>query len=127
MTIQTEPSVFEPILANLGGVTVLILCYIFGVWSRTYIYPSDSSTPLKRQLVAAIPIGLVTMGIYAKTSLAHLDLTGDGVFDGITMLGYAVIFGMLSRESLEKILDGGGRKELPVPQPALPSLEANDG
>ena len=75
-------SEISTIVANVAGVTVLIACYVFGVWLRNYIYPTDSTTPLKRQLMAAIPIGLVTMGVYAKTSFPGLDYTHDGVFDG---------------------------------------------
>jgi len=102
-------SELSTIVANIAGVTVLIFCYVFGVWLRNYIYPTDSTTPLKRQLMAAIPIGLVTMGVYAKTSFPGLDYTHDGVFDTAIMFGYAVVFGMLSRESLEKMLSAGGR------------------
>jgi len=102
-------SELSTIVANIAGVTVLIACYVFGVWLRNYIYPTDSTTPLKRQLMAAIPIGLVTMGVYAKTSFPALDYSHDGVFDTAIMFGYAVVFGMLSRESLEKMLSAAGR------------------
>jgi len=102
-------SELSTIVANIAGVTVLIACYVFGVWLRNYIYPTDSTTPLKRQLMAAIPIGLVTMGVYAKTSFPGLDYSHDGVFDTAIMFGYAVVFGMLSRESLEKMLSAAGR------------------
>lgn len=115
-------SEFGTIIANVAAVTVLISCYVFGVWLRNYIYPTDSTTPLKRQLMAAIPIGLVTMGLYAKTSLPGLDYAHDGVFDSVIMLGYAVVFGMLSRESLEKMLSAGGRDTTvpaPVPNAAI--------
>jgi hypothetical protein len=102
-------SELSTIVANIAGVTILIVCYVFGVWLRNYIYPTDSTTPLKRQLMAAIPIGLVTMGVYAKTSFPGLDYSHDGVFDTAIMFGYAVVFGMLSRESLEKMLSAAGR------------------
>jgi len=102
-------SELSTIVANIAGVTILIACYVFGVWLRNYIYPTDSTTPLKRQLMAAIPIGLVTMGVYAKTSFPGLDYSHDGVFDTAIMFGYAVVFGMLSRESLEKMLSAAGR------------------
>jgi len=105
------------IVANVAGVTVLIACYVFGVWLRNYIYPTDSTTPLKRQLMAAIPIGLVTMGVYAKTSFPGLDYSQDGVFDTAIMFGYAVVFGMLSRESLEKMLSVAGRNNAPAAAP----------
>jgi hypothetical protein len=115
-------SELSTIIANVAGVTVLILCYVFGVWLRTYVYPTDSATPLSRQLLAAIPIGLVTMGLYAKTSFAGLDYSHDGVFDTAIMLGYSVVFGMLSRESLEKMLSAGGRNAPAAPPaPAQPN------
>jgi|GEM_PF-2626436 len=108
-------SELSTIVANIAGVTVLIFCYVFGVWLRNYIYPTDSTTPLKRQLMAAIPIGLVTMGVYAKTSFPGLDYSHDGVFDTAIMFGYAVVFGMLSRESLEKMLSAAGRNVSAAP------------
>ncbi len=127
MTIAMEPGLISPLLTNIAGVTILIGCYIFGVWSRTYIYPTDSTMPLKRQLIAAIPVGLVSMGLYGKSAIPALDSTPNGVFDVIVMLGYAVIFGMLSRESLEKILDSGGKKAAAA-QPLAPAAPAlNDG
>src|ERR1700726_4212643 len=104
-----EPSALPIVLTNLLGVTVLIVCYVFGVWVRSYIYPADARSSLKRQLVAAIPVGLVTMGLYAKTALPAIHPDQAGVFDFVTMLGYAIIFGMLSRESLEKMLSTGGK------------------
>lgn len=110
-------SELSTIVANIAGVTILIVCYVFGVWLRNYIYPTDSTTPLKRQLMAAIPIGLVTMGVYAKTSFPGLDYSHDGVFDTAIMFGYAVVFGMLSRESLEKMLSAAGRNNAPAAAP----------
>ena len=112
IAVSTDLSAF---LTNACGVTVLLLCYIFGVWSRNYVYPSDSTTPLRRQLIAAIPIGFISMGIYGKTALTHLDQTPDVVFEIITMLGYSVVFGMLSRESLERLLSSGGKSPAAVP------------
>ena len=122
MQTVAVPSELSTIVANIAGEPVLIFCYVFGVWLRNYIYPTDSTTPLKRQLMAAIPIGLVTMGVYAKTSFPGLDYTHDGVFDTAIMFGYAVVFGMLSRESLEKMLSAGGRSAPAAPPPNAPAV-----
>ena len=112
-----EPSSVGIVLTNLLAVTLLIACYVFGVWVRSYVYPTDAKSNLRRQLVAAIPIGFVTMGLYAKTALPSIHFNQTGVYDAITMIGYAIIFGMLSRESLEKILASGGRNA-PAAAPA---------
>jgi len=80
-------------LALLG----LIALYFLGVWLRTYILPADSSWPLKRQLAAALPVGFLTMGFYAKTALPPLFAADADVSADIAiMIGYAVIFGMMS-------------------------------
>jgi hypothetical protein len=107
--VAPEPSDIGIALTNLLGVTLLILCYVFGVWVRSYVYPADAKSPLRRQMVAAIPVGFVTMGLYAKSALPTIHFNQSGVFDAFTMIGYAIIFGMLSRESLERILASSGR------------------
>jgi hypothetical protein len=109
--IAPEPSTLGIMLTNLLGVTLLIAFYVFGVWVRSYVYPADTRSPLRRQIVAAIPVGIVTMTLYGKSTVPNLHLDQASVYDAMTMVGYAIIFGMLSRESLEKLLASGGRRE----------------
>jgi hypothetical protein len=45
----------------------------------------------------------MTMGIYAKSAFAQLS-DDNLAFDGPVIVGYAIIFGMLSRETLERLL-----------------------
>ncbi len=99
-----EPSILPVLITNVLGLLILMLLYFFGVWSRSYILPADTGMSVKRQLVAAVPIGFVTMGLYAKSALPGIHLGGTGVFDFAVMLGYAIFLGMISRESLEKLL-----------------------
>jgi hypothetical protein len=92
-------------LTSGTALTTLIAFYFFGVWSRSYIFPSQTDMPLGKQFLASVPVGLLTMGVYAKTAVpALLDSPQHMVFDGAIMLGYAIIFGMLSRESLERLI-----------------------
>jgi hypothetical protein len=83
----------------------LIGLYFFGVWLRTYVLPADTTLPFKRQLAAAIPVGLITMGAYGKAALPPLfTATSDVSGDIAIMIGYTIVFGMMSREALEKLL-----------------------
>jgi hypothetical protein len=96
------------------GLVLLVSLYFFGVWSRSYVMPSENDIPVRKQLVAAIPVGLLTMGVYAKS--AFQGLSADSLaYDGAVMAGYAIIFGMLSRETLDRLL-----KSTPVPVGTIP-------
>ena len=47
------------------------------------------------------------MGAYAKSAFGEMIRMPDNIeFDLVMAFGYAIIFGMLSRESLERILKG---------------------
>ncbi len=100
-----EPAGFGLPLSKGLALLGLIGLYFFGVWLRTYVLPADTTLPFKRQLVAAIPVGLITMGAYGKTALPPLfAATTDVSGDIAIMIGYTIIFGMMSREALEKLL-----------------------
>jgi hypothetical protein len=87
------------------GLVGLIGLYLFGVWSRSYIMPVANELPLRKQLVAAVPVGLFTMGAYAKSALPALAQSHANIpFDVAVMAGYAIVFGMLSRETLERLI-----------------------
>ena len=73
-----EPSILPVLITNVLGLLILMLLYFFGVWSRSYILPADTGMSVKRQLVAAVPIGFVTMGLYAKSALPGIHLGGTG-------------------------------------------------
>jgi hypothetical protein len=92
-------------LTSVVGLLLLIVLYFFGVWSRSYVMPTDSDVPLRKQLVASVPIGFMTMGIYAKSAFPAMLASPEHLpFDLAVTIGYAIIFGMLSRESLERLL-----------------------
>lgn len=100
-----EPGDFGLPLSMALALAGLIALYFLGVWLRTYILPADPNWPLKRQLAAALPVGFITMGLYAKTALpplfaGHSDVSADVAI----MIGYTIIYGMMSREALEKLL-----------------------
>ena len=100
-----EPSNALYYVTSTSVLALLIGLYFFGVWSRNYLMPSSNSLPLRKQLVAAIPVGLVTMGLYAKSAFPALTQPSASIaFDAGVMAGYAILYGMLSRESLERLL-----------------------
>jgi hypothetical protein len=90
---------------------VLIACYVFGIWARTYVFPAEASLTLTQQLVAGLPVALITMGIYAKNAVPQMATP----FDFAIACGYAMVLGMLSRESLARILQGSKDSVLPTP------------
>jgi hypothetical protein len=102
---MSEPSNAIYFASTAAGLSVLIALYFFGVWSRSYVLPAQNDLPIRKQLIVAVPVGLITMGLYAKTAFpALLQQTQTMAFDGAVMAGYAIMFGMLSRESLDRIL-----------------------
>jgi hypothetical protein len=104
MTTPESPDIVYHVTAALA-IGILILLYFFGVWSRSYVLPTDNDLPVKKQMIASVPVGFVTMGLYAKTAFPTLTLASSNfTFDCSVMVGYAIIFGMLSRESLEKMM-----------------------
>ena len=101
------PSFFQVHLASIASVLfmlALVALFFFGVWSRSYLYPANVTVPFRRQLVAAVPVGLITMAVYAKTVLPGITNGDDDATDYALMAGYAIIYGMLSRETLDRIL-----------------------
>lgn len=107
---MTEPLYPEStdLIYHAGTVTailVMMVLYSFGVWLRSYVYPTSDIHPIKRQLLASVPVGLITMAVYGKTSLAGLDPDSTDVsFDVCLMAGYIIVFGMMSRETLDRML-----------------------
>lgn len=102
-----EPSNLIYHATSALGLVVLVALYFFGVWSRSYIMPAAGDVPVSRQLVAAIPVGLITMGVYAKSAFQAMASAPDSItFDLAVMAGYAIVFGMLSRETLDRLLKG---------------------
>ncbi len=84
---------------------LLVALYVAGVWVRSYLMPPADAAPLGKELLAAIPLGLVVMSIYARNTFPALEgLSGNatGVYDYGYAFGYAVIMGMISRETLDR-------------------------
>jgi hypothetical protein len=105
IAMSVEPADGLYYLTSSLALVALIGLYLFGVWSRSYIMPTPHELPLRKQLVAAIPVGLLTMGAYAKSALPALAQSHANVpFDLAVMAGYAIVFGMLSRDTLERVL-----------------------
>ncbi len=101
------PSFFQVHLASIASVLfmlALVGLFYFGVWSRSFLYPANITIPLRRQLVAAVPVGLITMAVYAKTVLPGITSGDDDATDYALIAGYAIIYGMLSRETLDRML-----------------------
>ncbi len=82
-------------------VMVLVGSYFFGVWLRSHVWKGDTALSFGKQLLMAVPVGLITMVIYARSVVyAMLQSPETIVFDAVLAVGNAIIFGMLSRESL---------------------------
>ena len=90
-----------------AGISILALMFLYnvGIWSRSYLLPVASGNTIAAQLIVGLPVGLLTMGLYGKTAIPGLDFGSPNMlFDGAIVAGNAIIFGMLSRESLDKLL-----------------------
>lgn len=100
-----------------ASILALMVLYNVGIWSRSVIFPAAAQSSTKAQLVAGIPAGLITMGLYGKTAIPGLDFGSAGlIYDGVVVAGNAIIFGMLSRDTLDKIL-GAARPPIATPAP----------
>lgn len=83
----------------------LIVLFNFGIWLRSYVYPPQMSIGMGVQLAAGVPVGLLLMGMYGRTAYSGLDWeSANLVFDGALVCGNIILFGMMSRESLDKII-----------------------
>jgi hypothetical protein len=104
-------------LNTVFAIIAMMALYSFGVWLRTYVFPSQAGAAVRRQLLASVPVGLITMAVYGKTSLAGLNFASSDVsFDLCLMAGYIIVFGMMSRETLDRIM------KIQVPTGAVPNL-----
>jgi|SRR5215813_14631901 len=92
--------------------SILIAWYIFGIWARTYVFPAETTLTITQQLVAGLPVALITMGIYAKNAIGQME----NPFDFAIAFGYAMVLGMLSRESLTRFFEGTKGSVLPTLQ-----------
>lgn len=109
-----EPHDYVFHATTLAGLAALICLYIFGVWLRSYILPTPNDIPIRRQLLASFPVGCITIALYAKSAFPALTIASESlVFDVFVMAGYVMIFGMLSRESLERLLKIMKQKNTP--------------
>ena len=54
-------------LTTALGLAVLIGLYLLGTWSRTFVMPIHAPIPMRKQIIATVPVGCVTMSIYAKS------------------------------------------------------------
>jgi hypothetical protein len=89
------------------SIMMLVGCYFFGVWLRSHVLPSDTQLSIGKQLLMAVPAGLITMSIYAKSAFTAMLQSPETItFNAALAVGNAIVFGMLSRESLERIFKG---------------------
>lgn len=83
----------------------LIALFNFGIWLRSYVYPPTMRMRMGVQLAAGVPVGLLLMGMYGRTVYSGLDWeSANLLFDGALVCGNIILFGMMSRESLDKII-----------------------
>ena len=106
-------------LASGLAILVMMVLYNVGILSRSVIFPTGVRMPIGRQLAAGIPVGLVTTGFYGKTAIMALDFSSSGMlFDASVIGGNVILLGMLSRETLEKMLKSGS-PAMTLPTPGL--------
>ncbi|MEX6506844.1 hypothetical protein [Jiella sp. M17.18] len=112
MTLPENPDWGIHIMAAIA-IVLLMGLYIIGILCRNVVFPAKKQN-LRSHLAAGIPVGFITMGPYGKAALSGINLASpDMLFNLMITFGYAIIFGMMSRETLDKIIAtapvGGGR------------------
>ena len=61
-----------------------------------------------KQLCAGFPVSLITIGGYGATAVSVLDFASeDFLFKAAAIGGNVIILGMLSKETFDKMLNGG--------------------
>lgn len=111
---MSEPGNLLYFLSPAFIILVLLGLYFVGVWLRSYVFPTNTDWPIKRQLLAGIPVGLLTMALYGKTVIPGLHFNSpDVVYDLCFIAGYTIIFGMMSREALERLMKSAPAPDLP--------------
>lgn len=93
---------------------LLVLLYVAGVWVRSYVMPPGGAAPFRKELLAAVPLGVVVMSIYARNTFPALEGTSEravGIYDYAYAFGYAVVMGMISRETLDRWVSRGHRSD----------------
>ena len=97
----------------------LCVAFILGVWIRNYVFAVRTSS-FKKNLVASVPVGLITIGVYSGTAFTSMNAS---ISDFSISVGYIIVFGMLSRESLDRLVRGVGGSPLPAAVPADVAVE----
>jgi hypothetical protein len=109
--IAVEPPAFAPHLTAGFFILYLLAMYNVGIWSRSLIFPPPHSHPLRIQLLAGVPVGLLMMGFYGKPAFSTLDgASANFTFDVAVIGGNMILFGMLSRETLDRMIQAGRDK-----------------
>jgi hypothetical protein len=103
-----EPAAWESHVSSGLFILAMISCYSFGIWSRSFVLPANPPTPFKTQLIAGVPMGLLVASMFGKAAYDGLSVASPHLlFDGAYIAGQMIILGMLSRESLDRILREG--------------------
>lgn len=112
-------------LSNLGStgtiILALILLYNAGIWTRSFVFPSDNALPLRKQLCAGIPTGLIMMSIYGRSAV---PLLRDGasptfLYDWCLVAGNVMVLGMMARETLERLMSSASANMQSLAAPKL--------
>ncbi len=95
-------------LASGLSILVMMILYNVGILSRSIIFPSDTKLPVGLQLAAGLPVSLFTIGFYGKTAIMALNFaSSDMLFDASVIGGNVILLGMMSRETLDKMVKAG--------------------
>ena len=109
---HAEPSNFSYHIGSALCIAALLALYLIGVCLRSYVARSSADVSF-RHVLLGVPAGIVTMVPYARSSYDGLQLSSSSLsFDIAIMIGYAMIFGMMSRETIDRMAQHFGNRGL---------------
>jgi hypothetical protein len=101
----SEPANLVYHLSTFGGIALLLVLYLTGAWVRSFLLPPKGNLPVWQQLLAGTVVGCPLMVWYAGNVFPRLSTASHNlVFDLFQMVGYAMVMGLLSRETLDRIV-----------------------
>lgn len=116
-TQPLSPVPLENFSQSVILILVLILLYYFGIWSRRIVFPTHVDLTLFQQLVVGVPTSCFVVGAFAKGVEQDLLTSASHPADWLHAIGTVIVFGMLSRESMEKLMKGIARDPTQAPPP----------
>jgi hypothetical protein len=113
-----EPSNWVYYLTSTALLISMLGCYEFGVWLRAIFDPPESQISFRNMMLGTFPLAVLTVAWYGPYALDNLEKAKHVVFAGAGMFGYVIFMGMLSLDTLDRILvkRGSAKKRQSVPK-----------